>query len=75
VYGAVPPTRVTLAVPLPPLHGAGVFAGVAVNAGGAVMVIVCVLVQPLASLTVTVYEPAVRLLAVAVVEVTPPLHE
>jgi hypothetical protein len=60
VYGEVPPVAVTVAVPFdPPL--AGVDVAVAVNAAGCVMVIVVTDVQPLASVTVNEYVPAVLL--------------
>ena len=55
VYGDVPPEPLAVAVPLlPPLQLTGVFEALAVNTTGSVMVTLDVLVQELASDTVTV---------------------
>ena len=56
MYSPVPPTAVTVAVPVPPLHTGFTLAVIlAVSSGGSVKVIVAVVVHPLASVTVTVY--------------------
>jgi hypothetical protein len=55
VYGPTPPDTVTDADPVaPPLHNTFVCDPVDVNAGGAVIVYVCVAVQPAGEETVTV---------------------
>jgi hypothetical protein len=65
VYGAVPPEGITDAAPVhKPLHNMLVCVCVAVNAGGCVMEYVRVDVHPLASVTVTVYVPTPRPVAV-----------
>jgi hypothetical protein len=86
-YGAVPPVAETVTVELPPLHAIDVAAEVAVSADGCVIVIVLVVVQPLASVTVNDHVPAVRLnepvpeygavppAAETVTVEFPPLHE
>ena len=52
---------VTVADPVvPPLQSTGEAAAVAVSCGGCVIVVLAVEVQPLASVTVTTYDPAVR---------------
>jgi hypothetical protein len=60
VYGPVPPEGIAVALPVElPLQSASTFVVVAVNgAEGWVMVTLAVVVQLLASLTVTVYVPA-----------------
>ena len=67
MYGAVPPAPLAVADPLlPPLQLTFVFATVdATNAVGSVIVVLDVVVQLFASVTVTVYVPATRPLAVA----------
>jgi hypothetical protein len=60
-------------VPLPPLHNGGVFDAVGAKAVGWVIVVVAVPVQPLLSVTVIVYVPAVN--PATVVVVCPLLHE
>jgi hypothetical protein len=55
VYGDVPPPATTVAEPvLPPLQRTGVEVAEAVTTVGCVTVVEAVLVQPLASVTVTV---------------------
>ena len=55
MYGAVPPAPLAVADPLlPPLQLTGVFEALAANSTGSVMVTLDVLVQELASDTVTV---------------------
>ena len=57
----------TVALPVfPPLQRTEVDEAVAVRTGGWVMVVDAVVVQPFASVTVTVYEPAVNAVPVAV---------
>ena len=57
VYGVVPPVAVTTTVPPLPLHGIGmVTEASAVMSEGCVTASVPVLVQPLASLTIQVYD-------------------
>ena len=64
VYGAVPPEATTAAVPvLPPKQSTGVEEVVAVSWVGSVTVVIAVVVQPLASVTVAVYVPAARAVA------------
>ena len=69
VYGEVPPVPLAVAVPsLPPLQLTFVFATVdAANTAGSVMVTLEVVVQELASDTVTVYVPAATPVILAVV--------
>jgi hypothetical protein len=68
VYGDVPPVPFALAVPLlPPLQLTDVFEALAANSTGSVMVTLDVLVQELASDTVTVYVPADNPVILAVV--------
>ena len=69
VYGAVPPDPFAVADPsLPPLQLTFVFATVdAANTAGSVMVTLDVVVQELASDTVTVYVPAATPVILAVV--------
>ena len=68
MYAGVPPLTTTVAVPVAlPKQLAGADVAVAVNAVGSVTVVVAVAVQLFASLTVTVYVPAARLFAVAVI--------
>jgi len=68
VYGPTPPEGVITTDPFdPPLQDTLVIAVVAVIGVAWVMVTVAVVVQPLASVTVTVYDPATRPVAVAVV--------
>ena len=75
VYGAVPPVEVAVAVPLAaPKHEASVFVQVAdTGAGGHATVVLQVVVQPLASVTLTLYGPIAKLLRLAVV--APLLHK
>ena len=54
-----------MAVPLLPPQVAGVVDVLAVSTGGCVMLNVCVVVQPFASVTVTVYVPEHKAEAVA----------
>ena len=57
----MPPVAVTLAVPLlPPKQLTGVALHVAANCAGSVTIDSQVAVHPLASVTVTVYVPAVK---------------
>lgn len=64
----MPPVAVTPALPVPPLHNIPcITAAVHVSADGCVIVTLAVFVQPLLSVTVTVYVPAARPVAVAVV--------
>jgi hypothetical protein len=66
VYPGVPPEVVTEAVPVvPPLQSTGVVAVVAVTAVGCVKVTLAVVLHPFASVTVTVYDPAINPVAVA----------
>lgn len=65
VYPGVPPEAATFADPeLPPLHNTGFTETDAVNTGGCMMVTEAVAVQLFASVTVTVYDPAMRPLPV-----------
>ena len=67
VYASVPPAPVAMACPLlPPLHDILVCVVVTVSTTGWVITAVCVAVQPLASVTVTVQVPAVNPVTVAV---------
>jgi hypothetical protein len=70
--GKVPPVMVKLALPLALPQKAGVVLADAVMANGAVMVVLPVALQPLASVTVTVKVPEVNPLLAAVVR--PLLH-
>ena len=54
----MPPEAVTVTVELPPKHGIAVAEELAVSSVGCVIVIEVVAVQPFASVTVKVYEPA-----------------
>jgi hypothetical protein len=74
VYVGVPPDAVTLAVVVPPLQEIFPCDVVALTAVGDVIVNVCAETQPLLSVTVHVYVPAPRPVALAPV---PPLgaHE
>jgi hypothetical protein len=64
----VPPLTETAALPLhAPLQVALICVATIVIAGGCVMLTVRVAVQPLASVTITVYVPAQRPVAVAAV--------
>jgi hypothetical protein len=66
VYGVTPPEGITVACPLQtPLQVTGNAAAVISSALGCVMVTVAVTEQPVASVTVTVYGPAVKLVPVA----------
>lgn len=72
VYGAVPPVMLSssrVAVPVvPPLHNTGVVVnGAHVMMAGCVNVTVQLVVQLFLSFTITVYVPAARLFAMAVV--------
>ena len=68
MYGAVPPIGVAVASPFANPHvGAVVSAAVQVGPAISVNVATQVVVQPLSSVTVTVYIPAAKPLAVAVV--------
>jgi hypothetical protein len=68
VYPEVPPEAVTAAEPvLPPKQSTGDEVAVAVSAVGCVTVVIAVAVHPFASVTVTVYVPAVSELALALV--------
>jgi hypothetical protein len=69
VNGAVPPTTVRLILPLlTPAQVAFTLVAVADSAtAGSVMIAVAVLIHPFASVTVTVYVPAAKPVAVAVV--------
>jgi hypothetical protein len=62
VYTIVPTPPVTLnaELPIPPLHNAAISVDATTMAAGAVMVAVAVVVQPLASVTVTLYVPAAK---------------
>lgn len=74
MYGGVPPVADTVTVELPPPHRIGVALDEAVSVGGCVMVTEAVPEQPLASVTVNVYVPAVRLkLPVPVNGAVPPV--
>ena len=65
VYGVAPPETFALAVPIHwPLHDAGVDTAVKFIPETEVTAIVCVCVQPFASVMVTVYVPEPRLFAV-----------
>jgi hypothetical protein len=64
VNGAVPPEAFTVDEPLHRLHPGAAMAEVAVIAAGDVIFVVKVLKQLLASVTITVYIPLHRLLAV-----------
>jgi hypothetical protein len=59
VYAPVPPVAVTVTIDVPPLQLIGVNVAVALNAVGCVMLPVVFDVQPLASVTVYEYGPAV----------------
>ena len=74
VYGEVPPPAVTVAEPVAAeLHKTSVWAVIeADNTAGSVIVAELVFVQPLLSVTVTVYVPAVRF--TAGFTVCPPVH-
>ena len=74
VYGEVPPLTDTLALPLdPPLQlSLAVMEGVAVITVGCEMLTLAVEVQPLLSVTVTVYAPALNPVAV---EFVPPVGD
>lgn len=67
MYDPVPPVTVTVAEPLLPLQVEPVLVTEGASAGGSVMVTVCVCTQLPASVTVQVYVPAVRPVAVAAV--------
>ena len=71
----MPPPTNTVALPLlPPLQLTWVWAEIlAVNTAGCVIVAEVVFVQPLLSVTVTVYVPAVKL--TAGFTVCPPVHK
>ena len=74
VYGVVPPPTVRVTVPLvPPLQFTLVPAALAVRVAGCVIVLLVVAVQPLASVTVTEYVPALRVVRSCVV--APLLHK
>ena len=76
VYGAVPPVAFTVALPLfPPKQFTSVLATiVAAGAPASFTVAFAVATQPLASVTVTVYPPAKRLVAQSVVCDDPSSH-
>jgi len=68
VYGPTPPEGVIITEPFdPPLQETLVIAVVAVIGVAWVIVTLAVVVHPLPSVTVTVYDPAARPVAVAVV--------
>ena len=68
MYGEVPPPAVKTALPvLLPLQSTLVTTPLKVSAVGSVSVIDFVPTQLLASVTVTIYEPAYKLVALAVV--------
>ena len=77
IYGPVPPAGVAVALPSEPAkHDTSTEAIVVLSAAaGSVMFTVSVSVQPLLSVRVTVYEPAMRPVAVAVVCTGTVLHE
>jgi len=76
VYGPVPPDMLAIAVPSQaPLQVTSVLTIVSVVAGGSMIVIVLVVKQPRASVTVYVYAPAHKLVAVTVVETAGADHE
>src|SRR5262249_59409343 len=65
MYGAVPPPKVAVTLPsLPPLQLTSVLVRLSVTAAGWLIVIESDFVQPLASFTVTVCDPALRPLKV-----------
>src|SRR5688572_30292071 len=67
-YAGVPPPAVAVALPVfPPKQRTGVMVAETVSNVGCVIVTVAVLVHPLASVTVTVYVPAVKPVAAALV--------
>ena len=70
VYGVVPPPAVAVALPLLLPQEAGIVEVLTVNTAGWVIVAEAVFVQLFASVTVTVYVPALKPVAVAFV---PPL--
>jgi len=72
-YGAVPSAATTIAVPVAKPHDASVALHVAVNAVGSPTMCVHDDIHPVASVTVTVYEPAVKPVILASVE--PLLHK
>ena len=68
MYGAVPPETVVFAVPSQePAQLASFEVALAVNVAGSLMVAEAVAVHPFASVTVSVYDPAHKLLMFAVV--------
>ena len=68
MYGAVPPTGVAVASPFASPHaGATVSAAVQVGPAISVKVATQVVVHPLSSVTVTIYTPAAKPVATAVV--------
>jgi hypothetical protein len=68
VYGDVPPLGEVEAAPLlPPKHETAVPVVTVLSTEGCVTVKVCVVVEPMLSVTVTVYVPAARPDAVAAV--------
>ena len=68
----VPPEGLTVAVPLHTLQGVVVVLVVAVNVVGSLIVTVALALHPLASVTVTSYEPAHKFVILFVV--APVLH-
>ena len=68
VYAGVPPVAVEEAVPVfPPPHFTGVFDTFTSSTGGCVIVVEALCEQPLASVTVSVYVPADKPVALALV--------
>jgi len=68
VYGPVPPEGVIITDPvLPPLHCTPVITVVTIIAAGSVIVTGTVIEHPFASVTVKVYEPAVKLVCAGVI--------
>jgi hypothetical protein len=66
-YGAVPPVALTETVAVPPAHKIGAITeALPTRTAGSVTVKFCVVMHPLASVTVTVYVPEVKLFAVCV---------
>ena len=66
MYGPVPPVGTAVALPLPPLHNAGVTFTLPVMPVVDVTLMVFVCVHPLASVTVQVHTPGARPVMVAV---------
>jgi len=76
VYGPTPPAGVAVAVPVDdPLHNTLTCVVPTVSATGWVIVTLAVLIHRLASVTVTIYVPAARPVAVAVICTGNVFHE